>query len=149
MSRPKKSAPTTATHPTRTTSTLTIGPAYHGAGRLHARYGALDARGAGCETLAVLELLEILVSFAVTTGALFAVVLRDERRLSPEARERSWPATSRDAALVVFGVLALPVYFARTRRSVLGFALGVLLALGVAAVNALALGTIEWFFNPD
>ena len=97
----------------------------------------------------MLELVEILVSFAVTTGALFAVVLRDERRLSPEARERCWPAPSRDAALVVFGVLAPPVRFARTRRSVLGFALGVLLALGVTAVNALVLGTVEWFFNPD
>lgn len=149
MSRPKKSAPTTATHPTRTASTLTIGRAYHGAGRLHARDAALDEAGDGCDTRTVREVVELLVSFAVTTGALFAVVLRDERRLSPEARERSWPATSRDAALVVFGVLALPVYFARTRRSVLGFALGVLLALGVAAVNALVLGTVEWFFNPD
>lgn len=109
----------------------------------------LDGWSFPCDTRAVQEMVELLVSFAVTTSALFAIVVYDERRLSPEACARAWPRTSRDAALVVFGVLALPVHFARTRRSVGGLLLGLLLSVAVSALNVLVLGTLEWFVHPN
>ena len=109
----------------------------------------LDTPGSLGETHRVYEVFELLGSFVVTTTALFAIVLRDERRLSPERLACAWPPSSRSAALVVFGVLALPVYYARTRRSLVGFLLGLGLAIAVSALNGLLLGTIEWFLNPD
>ncbi len=93
------------------------------------------------------DVLEILASFVFTTGALFALVLRDEGRLSPEQRARSWPVSSRNAALVVFGVVALPIHYARTRRSVLGLLGGLALAFVVSVVNSLLVGTIDWFMG--
>ncbi len=95
------------------------------------------------------EVLEIVLSFALTTAALFAIVLRDERRLShsPELLERAWPAPSRSAALIVFGVLALPVHYARTRRSLAGFFTGLGLASLVSVVNGLVLTAVDWLLG--
>ena len=91
------------------------------------------------------ELVELVISWVVTTGLSFAIVIADERRLSEERLERAWTPASRSAALVAFGVLALPVHFMRTRghlrnlRGVLGYPLG--LVLGVLALAAIALVT--------
>lgn len=87
--------------------------------------------------------LELLLSWAVTTALLFVVVIADERRLSEDRLARAWPPSSRNAALVAFGILALPVHFARTRghlRDVRG-ALGIVkgLAMGVVAVVVVTL----------
>ncbi len=95
------------------------------------------------------EVLELLGSFVLTTWALFAIVLRDERRLAPVQLERAWPPASRNAALVVFGVFALPVHYARTRRTLVGLLVGLALAFAVSAVNGLVFGTVDWFFDPD
>jgi len=93
----------------------------------------------------VLEVWEYIASFAFTTWAVFTIVLRDERKLSPEQLARAWPIASRNLLLVFAGVLALPVHYARTRRSVPAFFLGLLLAIVVTAVNTLLLGTLEFF----
>ena len=61
------------------------------------------------------EVIELLVSWVVTTALSFVVVMFDERRLCEEQLERAWPPSSRSAALVAFGVLALPFHFAKTR----------------------------------
>jgi hypothetical protein len=89
------------------------------------------------------DMLELLLSWAVTTTLLFVLVILDERHLDEERLERAWPPSSRDAALVSFGVLALPIHFARTRghfrsaRGVLGVLLG--LAMGAVAVVIVSL----------
>lgn len=95
----------------------------------------------------MLEVSELIASFAFTTWALFFIVLRDERRLPPHELARAWPPSTRMAALVMLGVFALPVHFARTRRTVIGFCLGLDFAIAVSVANALFLGTIELFFG--
>jgi hypothetical protein len=66
------------------------------------------------------------------------VVRFDMRRLPPERIARCWNAASFWSAVVAFGPLSIPVHFARTRRSVLGFVVGVLWAAGVVVVLELA-----------
>lgn len=84
-------------------------------------------------------------SWVVTNALTFLVVIIDERRMSEDMLERAWPPSSRDAAIVAFGVLALPVHFVKTRghfksaRGVLGFPLG--FVMGVATVILVALGS--------
>ena len=95
----------------------------------------------------VLEVLSYVTQFAFTTWAVFFIVVRDERGLPPKQLERAWPPTSRNLALVVLGVFALPFHYARTRRSVLGFTIGLGLGVAVTAVNALLLGALEFFFG--
>ena len=96
----------------------------------------------------------LVLSWIVTTALLFAVVILDERRLPPEQLERAWPPSSRTAALVAFGILALPIHFMRTRgnlrslRGALGvawgFVLGGLLVLVVALIDTALLTAIAY-----
>jgi len=101
--------------------------------------------------------IELLLSWVLTTALSFAVVLFDERRASEERLERAWKPASRDAALVAFGVLAVPLHFVRTRgswttgRGLLaklgGLALG-LAAFGfVAVVSSLVLEGVARIFG--
>src|SRR6185436_5255318 len=73
--------------------------------------------------LSVLSLfLQIAASVAVT-----ALALRwDTKRLEPERYARSWNVASFWSAVVAFGPLCIPVHFARTRRTALGFLLGII-----------------------
>ncbi len=82
--------------------------------------------------------LELIVAFVVSRVLTYAVVVRDERRLSPERLARAWPRVSLLSAVFQFAMLAIPVHFARTRRSVLGLLLGVLWAVAVLVATALA-----------
>jgi hypothetical protein len=89
-----------------------------------------------------LELLQVVVSWAVTLPAVVGVIVHDERRLRGDRFARSWPPPSRDAAIFglwLMGVhsLCVLVHFVRTRRSLAGFGMG-LLALG--AIVALDVG---------
>ena len=63
------------------------------------------------------ELLALTASWVLTTAASVAIVIRDERRLSPLGRERAWPAVSRDCSIFAFGQIAVVVHFIRTRRT--------------------------------
>jgi hypothetical protein len=99
------------------------------------------------------EVVELVVSWAVTTALLFLVVIVDERRMTEQRRERAWPASSRDAAIVAFGLFALPVHFARTRgdfrsargvfERVLGMGLGIVLAGLVTAADGLVIWALD------
>lgn len=99
------------------------------------------AKGAGGETIA------LLVSWVATTVLSFLLVVADERfllRRRPERLERAWPPSSRAAAVFVFGVLCLPVHFAKTRggkgiRGIGGYALGTV--MGVVAIYIVAVAT--------
>jgi hypothetical protein len=85
-----------------------------------------------------LEFVDYVVSLAVGIGGSAAIVLRDERRLTPEQLARAWPPTSRNVALYAFSPFCVAVHFVRTRRSWIGFFWGVLwVAVIVGADNAL------------
>jgi hypothetical protein len=72
------------------------------------------------------------------------VVRRDMRWLPPERLARSWNDASFWSAVVAFGPLSIPVHFARTRRTVLGFCLGCLWASGVFVVLELVGSAVMW-----
>ncbi|HZU84636.1 MAG TPA: hypothetical protein VE987_17020 [Polyangiaceae bacterium] len=87
-----------------------------------------------------LELLEVIVSWAVTLPSVAAIIVRDERRLRGEMLARAWPPVTRDAS--IFGLwnlgvhpLCLLVHFGRTRRSLAGVGLGLLWLLAVVAAD--------------
>ncbi len=84
------------------------------------------------------EVAELLLSWIATTWACFAILRIDERRSTRIQRERAWPDSTRLSAVVVFGALALPVHFGRTRRTFLGVLLGLALAVSVVLLSALA-----------
>jgi len=96
----------------------------------------------------------LVLSWAITTALTFAVVIVDERRMSAERLERAWPPASRDAAIVAFGVLALPVHFMRTRghcasvRGLVGLVLGLLIGLLalvlVVVASSLVVELVAW-----
>lgn len=92
------------------------------------------------------ELIEYVFSLVFTTGATFAVVLADERRLArvaPPRLERAWPPASRASAAVAFGPLCLPVHFWRTRRSLAGALAGLGWAAAVIGVDVLVTSAID------
>jgi len=68
----------------------------------------------------------------------YLILRRDLHRLDDERLARAWTDASFLSAVVAFGPLALPVHFAKTRRSLPGFGLGVGLAVLSLAAQALA-----------
>lgn len=100
------------------------------------------------------HVIELVISWIVTTALTFLVVIVDERRMSHERLERAWPEASRDAAIIAFGVLALPIHFMKTRthfRSArgllglpLGLVLGVVAIVVIAFVGGLIVTVIDW-----
>jgi hypothetical protein len=96
------------------------------------------------------EIAVYLASFVTTTALTIALLVRDERRLTPERRERAWDPVSRASAIAVSMFLlpgvCLPVHYWRTRRSFGGTLLGVLLmALVIGSGMLAALGTAAAF----
>ena len=81
---------------------------------------------------AVLEL-----SLQIALGIVFPalIIKKDLARLSPVPLSRAWNDVSLWSAVVVFGPICLLVHFARTRRSLYGFLLGLawLAACGLAS----------------
>lgn len=81
-----------------------------------------------------MEVLHVCLQLAVGIAVPAALIRRDLARLAPERLARSWNDASLWSAIVAFGPVAVVVHFTRTRRSVLGFALGLAWAgLAVAA----------------
>jgi hypothetical protein len=100
-----------------------------------------------------LEMVQVIVSLAVTLPGVALIIVRDERRLTGEALERCWPPQSRDAAIFALcnlGVhpLCILVHFARTRRPLPGILLGLAWLLALTAVDVGAqeavLTVIDW-----
>ena len=78
----------------------------------------------------------LIVALGLVLNALlpYLIVKRDLSRLNAERLARAWTEASFRSAVIAFGPLSLPVHFTKTRRSLLGFALGMgWLALAVAA----------------
>jgi hypothetical protein len=61
------------------------------------------------------EVVELLVTWAVTTAWAFAIVIGDEKDLDEEELGNAWPPSSRAIAIVGISWLVLPLHFARTR----------------------------------
>lgn len=84
------------------------------------------------------EVVQFVLAWLVGTATSYAIVKLDERRLDEQRLERAWPPVSRNAAIFVFGPIAVPIHFVRTRRSLVGALLGIGAFLVVALVSELA-----------
>ena len=103
-----------------------------------------------------MEALGLLLVWMVTTGLTFLIVILDERRLGrvdEEALERAWPRTSRDAAIISLGPLALLFHFARTRgvffrlSKHIGWWKGLLMGVLALCVVLVLATAFEWLFD--
>lgn len=68
----------------------------------------------------------------------------DTARLSPARRARAWPDSTILSASVAFAPLCLLVHFTRTRRSLLGFGLGLVAVCGTSVAVSLASAFAAW-----
>ena len=85
------------------------------------------------------DALVLLVSFAVTIGVTAWILHFDIARLSPQRLARAWPTASLWSAIVYFSPICLLIHFAKTRRSLLGFFLGIgWFVVDVVAIELLA-----------
>ena len=89
------------------------------------------------------EIASLLASWATTTAAIFALLAWDERRLDDAQRARAWPVASRRCAVVVMGLLCVPVHFWRTRRSARGLLLGIAWTAALVALLSAVEGIVS------
>ena len=92
----------------------------------------------------MIEVLLLCLQLALGIALPFWIIRRDLGRAPASVLARSWNDASLWSAVVAFGPLSLIVHFARSRRSLLGFALG----LGWALVYVLALSALGLVFSP-
>jgi hypothetical protein len=91
-----------------------------------------------------MTVVDLVLQFVLGIALTAWVVRRDMRRLPPERYARAWNVASFWSAIYAFGPLCIPVHFARTRRSVLGFLLGVLWTAGVLVAIGLVSDAVAW-----
>jgi hypothetical protein len=85
------------------------------------------------------DVVSLIVQFTATIVVSAWVVRRDLKRLAPDLLSRAWPESSFWSAIVCFSPICVPVHFVRTRRSMLGVALGIAWFFAtVVTVNGLA-----------
>jgi hypothetical protein len=93
----------------------------------------------------------LLLSLELALGILVPwwIVRRDLGKLGDERLARAWNDASFWSAIVLFGPLCLPFHFTKTRRSLLGFLLGLawtvgaFLAIGLVSSAVAALLGVE------
>ena len=90
------------------------------------------------------EIVDLLLSFAVTTTLIAVLLTKDERRLTPERLARAWPPSTKRIAIVFGGIFCIPIHFTRTRRSVLGFLIGLGWMVAVAVVTGVVSTAVGW-----
>jgi len=87
----------------------------------------------------------LLVSFDLALGIYVTwwILRFDYRRLADKRLDRAWNDASFWLAIVMFGPFCLPFHFTKTRRSVLGFVLGI--GWMVAAFTVMTV--LEWIVS--
>ena len=93
------------------------------------------------------EVLLFTLGLALGIAVPAIIVRRDLTRLSGEPLARAWPDASLWAAVVVFGPLCLPIHFIRTRRSLLGIALGLGWLVGAVLLISLPVELLARLFG--
>ena len=96
----------------------------------------------------ILEIAAILVSGAVSWGVSAWIILRDEKKLPEEMRERAYPPATLAASVFLFQQIAVLVHFVRTRRSIKGFFVGLGWA-AAAMVPSVLVDALFGLFLPD
>ena len=93
----------------------------------------------------------LIVASSLIMNALlpYWIVRFDLRRLSTERLARAWTDASFLSAVVAFGPFSLPIHFAKTRRSLAGFGLGVGLAVLSFAAQGLTAALLGALFGLD
>jgi hypothetical protein len=88
------------------------------------------------------EFVDVLCSMTVWTGGVALVLWLDEGRMRPEALARAWLPATRDATVLgafLFSALyagpALLTHFVKTRRSLPGVVLGLLVPILLLALD--------------
>jgi len=97
----------------------------------------------------VFEALIVTVSLIMNALLPYWIVRFDLRRLSGERLARAWTDASFLSAVIAFGPISLPIHFAKTRRSLAGFGLGVGLAVLSFAAQGLAAALLGAVFGLD
>lgn len=92
----------------------------------------------------MLPVIDLVIQLALGVALTAAVIRRDMRRLGPGRRARAWNVASFWSAVVGFGPLCVPIHFARTRRTVAGFGLGLAWMMGVLVALGLAAEITAW-----
>ena len=95
------------------------------------------------------EVLIVAVSLIMNALLPYWIVRFDLRRLSGERLARAWTDASFLSAVIAFGPISLPIHFAKTRRSLAGFGLGVGLAVLSFAAQGLAAALLGAVFGLD
>jgi hypothetical protein len=97
----------------------------------------------------VFEVLIVASSLLLNALLPYWIVRFDLRRLSAERLARAWTHASFLSAVIAFGPLSLPIHFAKTRRSLAGFGLGVGLAVLSFAAQAMVAAVLSAIFGVD
>ena len=100
--------------------------------------------GSGIVSGTAVGVVDLVLQIALGVALTAWVVSRDMRRLPAQRFARSWNEASFWSAVVAFGPLCIPVHFLRTRRTVLGFVLGLAWMAAVLAAISLAGTVVEW-----
>ena len=95
------------------------------------------------------EVFILVLSFVLNAALPYFVVRYDMKRLSEQRLARAWPPASFLSAVFAFGPLALPVHFTKTRRSLLGFGLGLGLCALTLVVQTLIAGGLSALLRVD
>ena len=90
-----------------------------------------------------MEALELALALAVDLTLTYRVFKWDIGRIGPRELARSWNTASLWSALFLCQRWCLIVHFTRTRRSLLGFALGVGFALAITLVVGLLVALLH------
>ncbi len=94
-----------------------------------------------------MDVLLTTVAFVLGIALPWGVVRFDMARLTGQQLDRAWPDSSLWSAIVAFGPLCIPFHFAKTRRSLLGVLLGLVVMVGVFLVAVVVSVLLEGLYE--
>jgi hypothetical protein len=90
------------------------------------------------------EVVELTVQLFGSVLLTLKLLRWDTARLRPAMQARAWPESTMLSASVAFAPLCLLVHFTRTRRSLLGFGLGLVAVVGASVAVSFASAGAAW-----